>query len=292
MKEQILFMCLKEVKGQKLVLSGQLGNQPIYEAMLMGIGMIIYFHYRNINFFLMPNGGSDCCGTCDFNRKGPEKYGATFCTIRQLNIPDPFWTYCVNHPTHNKRNITIPLGPVYITDSYPYTRKVWLKPSYTDNREDVVKLLDQICLQFEEEERIKWYWYEKEVIKQLMDSMELKAIPSLLRMTHQYSLIKKKLKYDSIIVYALAVEALLVIGGSNYVQSVEPLIKFGMDEYQEYSEAIDEFSPIRYHVVLGLKNCVSIESLKLLEIAMKDKHSQVSAFAQEVYMKVQSKLYA
>ena len=49
----------------------------------------------------MPNGGSDCCGTCWFNRSLEGKRGsANFnreipsrCEIRDLDIPDPFYTY-------------------------------------------------------------------------------------------------------------------------------------------------------------------------------------------------------
>ena len=65
----------------------------------------------------MPNGGSDCCGTCWFNSKnsgeqgyqGSEKEGVVKCTIRNLEIPDPFWTYCANHPHHNQNKIFITL---------------------------------------------------------------------------------------------------------------------------------------------------------------------------------------
>ena len=63
----------------------------------------------------MPNGGSDCCGTCWFNSKnngeqgyhGSEKEGVAICTIRNLEIPDPFWTYCANHPHHNQNKIDL-----------------------------------------------------------------------------------------------------------------------------------------------------------------------------------------
>jgi hypothetical protein len=54
----------------------------------------------------MPNGGSDCCGTCWFNarNKGEAGYAHAddpepkFCTIRGLAIENSFWTYCGNHP--------------------------------------------------------------------------------------------------------------------------------------------------------------------------------------------------
>ena len=47
----------------------------------------------------MPNGGSDCCGTCWFNRTNQGERGTQhrdesvppYCEIRDLAIDDPFW---------------------------------------------------------------------------------------------------------------------------------------------------------------------------------------------------------
>lgn len=57
----------------------------------------------------MPNGGSDCCGTCWFNEANDGEVGfpknksdrAKKCMIRGFEINNPFWTYCANHPHHN-----------------------------------------------------------------------------------------------------------------------------------------------------------------------------------------------
>ena len=70
----------------------------------------------------MPNGGSDCCGTCWFNRANGGKPGSanhdhevpSYCEIRQLEIPDPFYTYCANHPHHRPERDPIPIGPVTV----------------------------------------------------------------------------------------------------------------------------------------------------------------------------------
>ena len=48
----------------------------------------------------MPNGGTDCCGTCWFNRSlGGQRGSGNFnreipsrCEIRDLDIPNPFYT--------------------------------------------------------------------------------------------------------------------------------------------------------------------------------------------------------
>jgi hypothetical protein len=55
----------------------------------------------------MPNGGSDCCANCGFNKavqekaklpqKQTEKFWAPpYCALRNIKIPNPFWTYCDN----------------------------------------------------------------------------------------------------------------------------------------------------------------------------------------------------
>ena len=70
----------------------------------------------------MPNGGSDCCGTCWFNRSNSGERGSanfndeipSYCEIRHLAIPDPFYTYCANHPHHRPDRDPIPIGSVYI----------------------------------------------------------------------------------------------------------------------------------------------------------------------------------
>jgi hypothetical protein len=84
----------------------------------------------------MPNGGSDCCGTCWFNSTHEGKAGIfdvpagaeVRCVIRDLVIENPFWTYCVNHPHHNPDQINLPIGPVYVdAGGYPYRRQVWVE---------------------------------------------------------------------------------------------------------------------------------------------------------------------
>ena len=55
----------------------------------------------------MPNGGPDCCGNCSHNRAvqemahphphQPEKFwDISYCSLRNLSVPNPFWTYCHN----------------------------------------------------------------------------------------------------------------------------------------------------------------------------------------------------
>ena len=55
----------------------------------------------------MPNGGPDCCGNCAHNpavqkmsHPQPDKpeqfWELSHCTLRDVNITNPFWTYCPN----------------------------------------------------------------------------------------------------------------------------------------------------------------------------------------------------
>ena len=66
----------------------------------------------------MPNGGSNCCGECVCNKAVREMsypytdesnrfWDLSFCTLRQINITDPFWTYCHNwFPSGSDRDIS------------------------------------------------------------------------------------------------------------------------------------------------------------------------------------------
>ena len=104
----------------------------------------------------MPNGGSDCCGTCWFNRALRGQRGSTnfdhgvpsHCEIRGLDIPDPFWTYCANHPYHRPGRDQIPIGPVYVVDdALRSTRKEWQPSPDTEGIRqhllDIVRLPDE-----------------------------------------------------------------------------------------------------------------------------------------------------
>src|SRR5215510_11637965 len=91
----------------------------------------------------MPNGGSDCCGTCWFNvnkveagYSHPDDTG--FCSIRNLSIDDPFWTYCANHPKRRPERDSIPIGPVFTGSD----RELWRdSPDTEEIREHLLALL-------------------------------------------------------------------------------------------------------------------------------------------------------
>ena len=88
----------------------------------------------------MPNGGSDCCGTCWFNRRNKGEAGflehdesePSYFEIRELAIDDPFYTYCANHPHRVPWKLQTPIGPVFMGDSDGY-REIWKQAADTEN---------------------------------------------------------------------------------------------------------------------------------------------------------------
>lgn len=102
----------------------------------------------------MPDGGSDCCGTCWFNERNKGEAGyahaddaePNVCTIRGLAIENAFWTYCLNHPHHRPNRDPIPIGPVFVAaDENPYRRERWrASPGTAEIREHLLDLVAAI----------------------------------------------------------------------------------------------------------------------------------------------------
>lgn len=89
----------------------------------------------------MPNGGPDCCGNCSHNRavqemahphpeQGKMFWDLSYCTLRNIKITNPFWTYCDNFD-YGKRPETRnqdeqPIGHVTASGLYEgYVRIPW-----------------------------------------------------------------------------------------------------------------------------------------------------------------------
>lgn len=133
----------------------------------------------------MPNGGSDCCGTCWFNAKNKGEVGyhhagdpePAFCTIRSLPIGNPFFTYCANHPHRRPERDSVPIGPVF-TES---TRELWKpSPDTEEIRQHLLALLDQIEQQSRSEYPIGPHTDEV-VVWQLGEFKESRAVEALRR---------------------------------------------------------------------------------------------------------------
>ena len=136
----------------------------------------------------MPNGGSDCCGTCWFNAKNKGQAGynhvddfeSDFCTIRSLPIEDPFYTYCCNHPHRRPERDSIPIGPVFTGDSFG-NREFWKpSPDAEEIRRHLLILLDQMEEQPDSEYPIGIY-ADDLVVWQLGEFREPRAVERLRR---------------------------------------------------------------------------------------------------------------
>ncbi len=137
----------------------------------------------------MPNGGSDCCGTCWFNARNKGEAGYKHsddpepnrCIIRDLDITgDAFYTYCANHPHRNPKKDTRPIGPVYTGDSFG-NRQVWIPLADTaQNREFHLQMLREIDARVTGEYPIGLPSVLV-VMQQLVTWGEVRAIPDLER---------------------------------------------------------------------------------------------------------------
>ena len=136
----------------------------------------------------MPNGGSDCCGTCWFNAKNKGQAGydqaddpePDFCTIRGLPIEYPFYTYCGNHPHRRPERDPIPIGPVFTGDSSG-AREFWKpSPDTEEVREHLLTLLEGIEVRPGSEYPIGLY-ADEVVVWQLGEFRETRAIDGLRR---------------------------------------------------------------------------------------------------------------
>jgi len=135
----------------------------------------------------MPNGGSDCCGTCWFNAKNKGEAGYAHshdpalarCTIRNLAIENPFYTYCANHPHRRPHRDSIPIGPVFVDKTGH--RSIWQpSPDTPQIREHLLALLQDIKAKPASEYPIGTY-ADEVVLWQLGEFRELRAVAELHR---------------------------------------------------------------------------------------------------------------
>lgn len=103
----------------------------------------------------MPNGGSDCCGTCWFNRSNEGVHGypdrwddlvPPHCEIRDEPIENPFWTYCANHPHRRSERDPIPIGPILVPGGQAPDGRVVKNPSpdTEEIRQHLLRLLAEL----------------------------------------------------------------------------------------------------------------------------------------------------
>jgi hypothetical protein len=100
--------------------------------------------------------------------------------IRNLDIPDPFYTFCANHPLRNPARLSVPIGAVY-TEDPQREGAVWLAlEDSPENREAHLELL-RILIEAAPDEYPLGKSSLTIVIEQLAARGETRAIPLLQR---------------------------------------------------------------------------------------------------------------
>jgi hypothetical protein len=159
----------------------------------------------------MPNGGSDNCGTCWFNRRNNGRYAQVVDRSAEGQPPDecmlrvqpittpPFYTYCANHPQHNSEDgqvlrsqtsegsiyydfgPTVPIGPILTMKSHAEGRVLSAdSPDSAYVREyllAIAKDMHRGNWPLNTVERIPQRWHA--VLWQLGEFREQRAVPAL-----------------------------------------------------------------------------------------------------------------
>ena len=135
----------------------------------------------------MPNGGSDCCGTCWFNPRAraasegdpAQRTIGHYCEIRGLAIERAYWTYCANHPHRSPARDPIPIGPVMVGKDL--VREIW---QLSPDTEAIRLHLLELAARIEEEPRREYpmgAYRDEVVVWQLGEFREKRAVPKLER---------------------------------------------------------------------------------------------------------------
>ena len=146
----------------------------------------------------MPNGGSDNCGTCWFNRKNQgdpnwmshtDNPEPSYCEIREEPIKDPFYTYCANHRYRRSGKDTIPIGPILVgeaTGGFSYERIIWRpSPDSEEIRQHLLDLLTEIDSTAAADSYIAFPRVTDIVVWQLGEFREQRAVETLQRLADE-----------------------------------------------------------------------------------------------------------
>ena len=245
----------------------------------------------------MPNGGSDCCGTCWFNSTHEGRAGyvrdtveePVRCTIRDLGIEVPFWTYCVNHPYHNPTAIAVPIGPAYKdARGYPYRREIFApSPDTEEIRQTLLRLLGEIHetppAEYPTSPR-----FDEAVVYQLMMFGEVRAISQLQRIVFFDPLTTDAVgSYgnDRVGTVAHAVTALAALLGDEAIDLLRTFVRLGREaaeQLQPYSVNQDRVGLIRLTAVEGAQFCSPQIQAEIAAIAVSDPDGEIASLAKRM----------
>jgi hypothetical protein len=243
----------------------------------------------------MPNGGSDCCGTCCFNSANEGQAGyhshppetETRCVIRNVVIEVPFWTYCANHPHHNRELLQLPIGPIYVdSGGFPYGRKVWIdSPDTEEIRQQLLALLHAI-----DETPLPEYptspKFDEAVITQLGVFAERRAVDDLRRIIafNPYAAPDGENPFgrNRIFTIAQAIVALAKTVGDDALPEITYCLSLGIEEARQlpdYDFEKDRVASVHYWAVTALEHVSEEAAVRLREQAMSDPNSDVREHA-------------
>ena len=240
----------------------------------------------------MPNGGSDCCGTCWFNTINQGEAGyiedsskTIVCEIRDFTPSDPFWTYCINHPHHNSEKIRIPIGPVYVHDDTTYSRVEKIPASNSKKvRLELVKLIKKI----KENPNNEYPFgnsFNVEIIKHIKLIKEKNAITDLVRILSFEPLCEpneNQFQQNNIPLISITLETLAMISPKNSFEYIQPWLSIELPVQSNYEQNNDVYAPLRYHAVRAMKYIEFGNVKSELTKATSDPHPEIRAFATEI----------
>jgi hypothetical protein len=98
----------------------------------------------------MPNGGTDCCASCGFYSSNHgvwdhpihESGSNGVCKIRDVNIPEPFWTYCENYRTRNAN----PTGFIYAQGIFGEGGRGYIRIPWNGDNEPKTEINNGTCI--------------------------------------------------------------------------------------------------------------------------------------------------
>jgi hypothetical protein len=270
----------------------------------------------------MPNGGSDCCATCWFNSKnageqgyhGMRKPGDVQCVIRGMTIPDPFWTYCDNHPraeyfesiifgTEVKPRTEL-IGPVYVAPTRE-EREIWVEGHDTEQeRLRLLKFLTAIPYSPEEYSKRQKYFGDTAVLGNLRLLgllKEKRAVDGLNRIIGYLDLAKitDDASFYSVLPWRIdasiigtALEALSMIVNDEALPKIESFVQLHTESDVGCENDLSERSIrlsndlskrlLRLSAVKALEHCSSEKANSLLHKASLDPNPVLAALAKEI----------
>ena len=238
----------------------------------------------------MPNGGTDCCGTCCFGEPITEPHSGgsdgkvrqVRCALRCLTIDNPFYRYCINHPRHNPQGIRDPLGPVYEASCYPYQRTVWMPaPDSPEIRKRLIALVEDNFSKLQGN-----YYFSHGMVREIVVFEHLAALKekgALPGLAGYLRTAREKLqgpnapvlKAKGALKVKAAIKALLEISEGAYLAEAAPWLYAGLESMALPAQAEEDMAVIRLGGVESLKYCPREEVIELLKSALSDPHSEI-----------------